>query len=114
MIAVIFTRGEGWVSGRPIVEQPGLDGHVAFIRDGRTRGLVIEGGPLHDATTEPDDDLVGLALLTTSSIEEARDYIETDPVVQSRAYAYRLYAWRDVEPLRVSPASLSRGGSRKR
>ena len=54
---------------------------------------MIEGAPFHDPSGRVSDDLVGLALLEMDSVEEARQLIETDPVVRSGAFGYRLYPW---------------------
>ena len=96
VIAVIFVRGERWDSSRKLGDQDGLDGHVEFIRGNRDLGVVIEGAPFHDPDTRVTDDLVGLALLSTDSLEEARRLVETDPIVRSGAFAYRLYPWWDA------------------
>lgn len=93
MVAVIFVRGEEWDSTLPLRNQAGLDGHIAFIREHRSRGVVIEAGPFHDPADYVDDHLVGLALLDLASLDVARVLIDTDPVVQTKAFAYRLYEW---------------------
>jgi uncharacterized protein YciI len=59
-------------------------------------GVVIEGAPFHDPEARVTDDLVGLALLSTESLEDARRLIEADPAVRSGAFAYRLYPWWDA------------------
>jgi uncharacterized protein YciI len=99
VIAVVFTRGERWNASQILAEQDGLDGHIAFIRRKRDEGVVVDGGPFHDPAGLVTDELVGLALLDVDSLETARDLIETDPVVRTGAFGYRLYAW-DVPPLR--------------
>ena len=96
-VAVIFTRGERWDPDRALQAQDGLDGHVEFIRRNRELGVVIEGAPFHDPSTHVTDDLVGLALIQTDSPEYARRLIETDPVVQSGVFGYRLYPWWDAQ-----------------
>lgn len=99
MIAVIFIRGLSWDPTRVLAEQEGLDGHIEFIRRKRDEGVIVDGGPFHDPAGLVVDELVGLALLDVDSVETARDLIETDPVVRTGAFGYRLYAW-DVPPLR--------------
>jgi hypothetical protein len=93
VIAVVFVRGERWDPDRALVDQEGLDGHVELIRRNRNLGVVVEGAPFHDPGTRVTDDLVGLALLDVESVDEARRLVETDPVVRSGAFAYRLYPW---------------------
>ena len=93
VVAVIFLRGRRWDETRKLSEQDGLDGHIEFIRRHRDAGVVIQAGPLHEPDTYVTDDLVGLALLSTDSLDEARALIDSDPVVQTGAYAYRLYEW---------------------
>jgi hypothetical protein len=93
LIAVVFVRGARWDPGRALVDQDGLDGHIEFIRRNRELGVVIEGAPFHDPETRVSDELVGLALLSIDSLEDARLLTEGDPAVQSGAFAYRLYPW---------------------
>jgi uncharacterized protein YciI len=99
VIAVLFSKGAAWDETRALADQDGLDGHIAFIRRHRDEGVVVDGGPFHEAGSLVADDLVGLALLDLDSLERARDLIESDPVVQTGAFAYRLLPW-DVPPLR--------------
>jgi uncharacterized protein YciI len=96
VIAAIFIRGEPWDPSRKLVAQDGLDGHIEFIRRNRDPRLVIEGAPLHDPETRVTDDLVGLAILSTDSLEDARRLLDADPIVQSGVFAYRLYPWCDA------------------
>ena len=93
MIAVVFVRGERWDPDRTLEKQDGLDGHVEFIHRNRNLGVVVEGAPFHDPSTRVTDDLVGLALLDVESMDEAHRLVETDPVIRSGAFAYRLYPW---------------------
>ena len=81
-------------------EQPGLSGHIDFIRRNRDDGIVIEAGPFHDPSSYVTDDFVGLALLNMDSSEDARRLIDSDPVVQTGAFSYRLFPWGD-RPLHV-------------
>ena len=59
----------------------------------RDRGVVIEGGPLHELDTFVTDELVGLALLDMDSLDIAREFIDGDPIVRNGVFAYRLYLW---------------------
>ena len=54
---------------------------------------MIQGGPFHDLDAHVSDDLIGLALLDLESLDEARELIDTDPVVQTGVYGYRVYSW---------------------
>lgn len=97
----MFFRGAAWDETKRLRDQPGLDGHIDFIRRFRDRGVVIEAGPLHDPESYVSDPLVGLALLDMDSLEEARALIENDPVVETGAYTYRVYEWGGPTPLRT-------------
>lgn len=96
MVAVVFTRGRRWYDARTFGAQDDLRGHIDFIRRNRDSGVVIEGGPLHELDTYVTDEFVGLALLDMDSLEDAREFINADPVVQTRVFAYRLYLWGDA------------------
>lgn len=97
MFAAIFTRGPNWDDTQPtIVAQKAFPGHLEWVdehRDGPS-GKVVEVAPFHDPTQPFDDDLVGLALLDTESLEAAREVVELDPLVRSGTFNYRLYEWR--------------------
>jgi uncharacterized protein YciI len=97
VIAVVFTRGPAWDDARPIREQDGVDGHIAWVQAHRDDGTeIIEAGPFHDSESPIVDNLVGLCLLALDDVEEARALVEEDPAVQTGAYAFRLYPWGDV------------------
>jgi uncharacterized protein YciI len=101
VIAALFVRGSGWADGKPIVEQAGFAGHLDWVHEYRDRdgGPIIHAGPFHDPGQPFTDELVGMALLDVASIEAARIVVDLDPIVQSGAFAYRLYEWGG-EPLR--------------
>jgi len=85
----------------PLKAQPGLDGHVDWVHEhrDRQRGPIIEAGPFHDPRKTVRDELVGLALLDLDSLAAARTFVETDPVVATGAFAFKLYEWGGA-PLR--------------
>ena len=76
-----------------------MQGHIDLIRRNRDRGVVIEGGPLHELDAYVTDEMVGLALLDLESLHEAQRLIDDDPIVVAGVFAYRLYLWGGA-PLR--------------
>jgi uncharacterized protein YciI len=97
VIAALCVRGPAWDDTQPtIVDQEAFPGHLEWVdehRDG-PNAKVVEVAPFHDPKLPFDDELIGLALLDVESIEAARAIVDLDPMVQSGAFAYRLYDWR--------------------
>jgi uncharacterized protein YciI len=97
MIAALFVRGPGWDDTQPtIVAQAAFPGHLDWVREHRDgpSATVVEVAPFHDPELPFDDELVGLALLDTESLEAAQAVVDLDPLVRSGAFSYRLYEWR--------------------
>jgi uncharacterized protein YciI len=97
VIAALFLRGPSWDAAQPtIVAQEAFSGHLEWVHEHRNgpAATIVEVAPFHDPTLPIDDELIGLALLDAGSLEAARTVVELDPLVQSGAFAYRLYEWR--------------------
>jgi uncharacterized protein YciI len=78
--------------------------HVAHVTDSRETGVVIEVGAFADPeAVTSDDELLGLALLDVGSVEEARRFVDDDPMVRAEMLGARVYRWGGPEPLRRSP-----------
>lgn len=66
--------------------------HLANIKHLGEMGKLVLNGPLLDSFAE-DGDLRGIGVLKTETMQEARDLLDTDPMVQVGWLAYEVHAW---------------------
>lgn len=84
---VVFHRpGPAWRSGVAFREQPGVELHVAHMRAMHERGVLAIGGPFLDDTG-------GMAVLSTSTIDEARELAGADPALAAGLLTIEVRPW---------------------
>lgn len=66
--------------------------HLANIRRLREEGKLILNGPLLDAF-QLSGEMRGVGVLKAASMDEARSWIETDPMLQVGRLVFELHAW---------------------
>jgi uncharacterized protein len=64
--------------------------HLAFYKAMREAGHVVTNGPVRD---QPDDDLRGIAIFATESIERARELANGDPAVRAGRLEVQAMTW---------------------
>lgn len=74
--------------------------HLANMRRLREEGKLVLNGPLLDAF-QLSGDIRGIGVLKAGSMEEARAWIATDPMVKIGRLVFELHAWmvhKDILP----------------
>jgi uncharacterized protein len=78
------------------------EAHLAHLRHLRETGDLIAVGPL-----EEDVEIRGILIFSTSSVERARELMESDPAVTNGRLILNLYTWYAPAGLRVGPAATN-------
>ena len=84
---VLFEKWPSWREGHSFKEQPEARRHGEYMERLRGEGKLIRGVPLADASGS-------VALLLAQDLEEARQLVGGDPMVQGAAMQADLYEWR--------------------
>ena len=85
LFLVIFRPGAGWLSGKPLAEQP-LGEHVKHHLGLFEKGIVKLAGPF-------TDDTGGAAVIKASSLEEISGMISVDPAVTNKVFEFDVHPW---------------------
>jgi uncharacterized protein YciI len=86
---VVYRPGPGWISGKPIEQQP-LKEHAAYMLSLYERGALRFAGPFLDNAG-------GAVVLEADNEERAKAMIADDPAVVSRVFVGELHPWRLVD-----------------
>ena len=90
---LLYRRGSRWDDGRPLGEQRGLDGHMAFLAELAREGVVELAGPFHRLDEHVPSDLVGLVVVRGDELAEARALADRDPAVREGTLAVEALPW---------------------
>ncbi|MEZ4668783.1 MAG: YciI family protein [Anaerolineae bacterium] len=82
---VIYSVGPGWLTGKPMAEQP-LQEHWDYLQTLYNEGVLIEGGPYLD-------DSGGLLLIRAEDLDDAWDIVEHDPAVIDQIFVPEIHPW---------------------
>ncbi len=83
---VIYRPGPGWITGKPLAEQP-LNGHGKYLLSLYVKGVLKFAGPFLDNS--------GGALVVECANEgEANGVVAEDPAVKGKVFVGELDAWR--------------------
>jgi uncharacterized protein YciI len=78
--------GLRWQAGAGFREQPGIEGHVAYMAEQSDLGRLVLGGPFLD-------DSGGMMVLRADSFEAARAIAEADPTVADGLLTVEVRPW---------------------
>jgi len=88
----LLKKGPAW-SSEATPEIDALQAaHLANLRRLATLGKLVINGPLLDSFAASGE-IRGVGALKTSSLEEARDLVSTDPMVKTGHLIFELHAW---------------------
>jgi uncharacterized protein YciI len=88
---VVFSRGENWREGVLFKDQLEYVRHDEYMASRRRLGQLIRAVPLTDASGS-------IALFLGQSLEEVRQFVEDDPMVQAGVMQADLYTWEASIP----------------
>lgn len=96
----LFKKGPIWTAE----ESPELDvlqeKHLANLKRLRDIGKLVLNGPLLDSFALSGE-IRGIGVLKTETMEEAKQLLDTDPMVQVGRLVYEVHAWmvkKDILP----------------
>jgi uncharacterized protein YciI len=92
-----YSRGPNWAEGQPRHQQP-LGPHLAYLRGLHEKSQLVMTGPLAEAAG-------GIAIIQTSSADEAQAIAQADPGVLAGTLRVEVSEWRPIvwDPLMVVP-----------
>lgn len=81
---VLFKLGPAWEKGKPLVQQPGIQEHAAYVLKLIKEGTLVIGGPLLDDKNQVFTGAMMVLALATP--EAARQALAADPATKSELY----------------------------
>jgi uncharacterized protein YciI len=82
--------GPAWSPDLAYPEQPGVLGHIGFMRSLDERGILVLGGPYDDVRAgEP----VGMAIIEAPDLAAAEAIAQQDPSLASGLIRVQVRAW---------------------
>jgi uncharacterized protein YciI/uncharacterized protein YndB with AHSA1/START domain len=84
---LVHRPGPAWRAGTAFAEQPGVELHIAFMRELRGEDRLVMGGPFLDA------DAGGMAVVAFGSLEAAERRARTDPSVAAGLLTVTVRPW---------------------
>jgi uncharacterized protein YciI len=85
-----YSRGPNWVEGLPRIQQPMLGSHLAYLRGLHEKSQLVMAGPCEEGARG------GLAIIQTSSAEDARAIAQADPGVLAGTLRTEVSEWRPI------------------
>ena len=89
----LYVPGPGWLSHKPITEQP-LSEHFAYMERLTGEGILVLGGPFKD-------DQGAIGVLEVANLAEAREVIDNDPAVRDGIFQAEVHPWHPAVPGQV-------------
>ena len=90
LFVIEHSTGPAWRAGTPYPAQPGIEGHMAFMRSLHDRGILVIGGPFTDAV---GDRPVGMAIVRAETTEAAEALAAEDASVAAGLIRYHVRPW---------------------
>ncbi len=90
LFVLFHSPGPAWDHQLGFLEQPGIELHIAFMRDLTQRGLMVLGGPFADGD---DAGPVGMAVIAAADAAEAERLAQEDRSVASGLLRVAIRPW---------------------
>jgi uncharacterized protein YciI len=87
-VFIILKKGTSEISDKKILDSI-FHGHMANIKKLAAENKLLLAGPIGDN----DKDYEGIFVFNTGSVDEAKQWLNTDPAVQSKHLDAELYPW---------------------
>lgn len=87
-VFILLKKGTSNISDKQVLDSI-FNGHMANIKRLAAENKLLLAGPMGDN----DKDYEGIFVFNTSSVDEAKQWLSTDPAVQSKHLDAELYPW---------------------
>jgi uncharacterized protein YciI len=98
-VFVLLKKGSATITDKKILDSI-FRGHMANIQRLAAEGKLVIAGPMGDN----DKNYEGVFVFNTASIDEAKQWLSTDPAIQSKDLDAELYSWYCTAALQEIPA----------
>ena len=88
----LLKKGRSWSPDSTPEIEALQEAHLANLRRLREEGKLVLNGPLLDAF-QLSGEIRGIGVLKAKSLEEAADWISTDPMVKANRLVFELHTW---------------------
>lgn len=88
----LFHRGQRWVDGLQLQDQPSLLEHGRLLASLERSGHAIHADPVHRLDDVPWSDLIGVASFAVE-VDVARSLLREDPALRSGLLTCEVIAW---------------------
>jgi uncharacterized protein YciI len=95
---VLLKKGSAWSPEATPETRKIQEGHMANIRKMAETGKLVVAGPV-----DSDNDLRGIFIFASSSVEEVKTWCAEDPAVKAGRLRVEVYPWMAAKGLRVNP-----------
>ena len=97
-VFVMLKKGSANITDKKILDSI-FRGHMANIQRLASENKLVLAGPMGDN----DKNYEGIFVFNTSSVDEAKQWLSTDPAIQSKDLDADLYAWYCTAALQQIP-----------
>jgi uncharacterized protein YciI len=98
-VFVLLKKGSSTITDKRILDSI-FHGHMANIKRLASENKLVLAGPMDDN----DKNYEGIFVFNTGSIDEAKQWLSTDPAIQSKDLDAELYSWYCTAALQEIPA----------
>lgn len=98
-VFVLLKKGPAIITDKKILDSI-FHGHMANIQRLTSENKLVLAGPMGDN----DKNYEGIFVFNTASIDEAKQWLSTDPAIQSKDLDAELYSWYCTAALQEIPA----------
>lgn len=99
-VIAILEKGPKWTKEPTPEAKELLKGHMDNMGKMAKEGRLILAGPLAEA-----GDAAGIFVLNTASIEEARQWCDSDPAIHAGRFQVKLWKWYSAKGIGILPAA---------
>ena len=88
----LLKKGPTWSPDETPEIETLQEAHIANLRRLRNEGKLVLNGPLLDSF-QLSGEIRGIGVLKAESMEQAKEWISTDPMVKVNRLVFELHAW---------------------